>query len=108
MFADRPAVVAVAAGPLLALTVFGCSKSPTTPPRPPVLASISPTSARPGQAVTMRGSGFQPGAVVTFGGVSATFISVTQAGTVMTVTAPVRSAGLVDIVVINPDGQRGS
>jgi large repetitive protein len=75
---------------------------------PPIIASIVANSGSIfGGTVTINGTGFQNGATVTFGGVSATgvvFVSSTE----LTVNPPAHAAGVVTVVVTNPDSQSGS
>ena len=54
--------------------------------------------------MTITGAGFVSGATVTFGTAVASAVSVNGSGS-LTATAPSRSAGSVDVVVANPDGQ---
>lgn len=100
----------------------GCSgKPPTTPtpvptprptPRPfaaPVVKAVSENvgSIGGGAEVKIEGTGFlggEGGPVVTFGGVHALTVYWVNATDII-VTAPPHPAGLVDIVVINDDGQ---
>ncbi len=83
----------------------------TTPPPPPAptVSNISPTSGPTtgGTAVTITGTGFQSGASVRFGGTAATNVVVTNA-THITATTPSHTAGAVDVVVTNSDGQPGT
>ena len=76
---------------------------------PPVVSSVTPNTGPTGggTAVTITGSGFQSGAAVTFGGAAATNVVVTNAAQITANTAP-RSAGTVNVVVTNPDGQSGT
>jgi len=55
--------------------------------------------------VLISGIGFEPGAAVTLGG-SATNVTVLSS-TALSATTPPHPAGAVDVVVINPNGQRG-
>ncbi len=57
-----------------------------------------------GTSVTLTGANFATGATVTFGGVAATSVTVTST-TAITAIAPAHAAGVVDIVVTNPDGR---
>ena len=73
---------------------------------PPVLTSITPDlgSDAGGTEVTLTGTGFQSGATVQFGGGAASGVtgsSATSAGA----STPLGSAGPVDVVFTNPDGQ---
>ncbi|MCY1078835.1 IPT/TIG domain-containing protein [Archangium lansingense] len=72
----------------------------------PVLTGVAPGSGptRGGSALTLTGSNFVAGVRVTLGSVEATDVTVISANT-LTATAPARAAGLVDVAVINPDGQ---
>jgi hypothetical protein len=70
------------------------------------LTSIVGTSgtAEGGDAVTLAGTNFVSGATVTIGGVLAGFVKVVG-GTSITARTGSHAAGLVDVVVTNPDGQ---
>ena len=70
----------------------------------PIISAVVPASDRTtgGQAIIVLGSHFQNGATVTIGGTAATsvvFVSATR----LTCVAPAHAAGVVDIVVTNPD-----
>jgi hypothetical protein len=71
----------------------------------PTVSSVLPTSgtASGGTAVIITGTNFVSGASVTFGGTSATVTATTA--TTLTVTTPAHAAGVVSVVVKNPDGQ---
>ncbi|HET9597964.1 MAG TPA: IPT/TIG domain-containing protein, partial [Anaeromyxobacteraceae bacterium] len=75
---------------------------------PPAIASIAPTSGSTGggTAVTIAGSGFQPGASVAIGGVAAVVGS--TSATAIVASTPAHAAGLADVVVTNPDGQKAT
>jgi hypothetical protein len=77
---------------------------------PPVVTAISPPSGAiaGGTRVTITGTGFQSGAAVTFGTASATNIVVSPDGTTITLIVPRNGAGVVNVAVTNPDGQRGA
>jgi hypothetical protein len=60
-----------------------------------------------GTMLVISGGGFTPGATVSFGGTPATSVQV-ESATSLTALAPDHSAGLVDIVVTNPDGRSGT
>lgn len=79
----------------------------TTPPAPTVTA-VSPNtgSTAGGGTVTITGTGFVATPTVTFGGTSAsrTFVS----STTLTATVPAHAAGIVNVVVTNPDTQSGT
>ncbi|HSG07883.1 MAG TPA: IPT/TIG domain-containing protein, partial [Longimicrobiales bacterium] len=75
----------------------------------PTVTSISP-SAGPtagGTSVTIGGTGFRSGATVTIGGTAAINV-VFGSATSITATTPAHSAGLVNVVVTNPDAQTGT
>jgi hypothetical protein len=78
----------------------------TQPPPNPVLQSISPTSGTGGGGtlVTVSGANFLSGAIVTMGGTLATDVTVLNSSSI-TATTPAHGAGLVDIAVINANGQ---
>jgi hypothetical protein len=75
------------------------------PPPPPALVSVSPAGGpvSGGTPVVLTGTGFAGGATVTFGGVAAAVT--TASATSLAVTTPPGVAGVVDVVVTNPDGQ---
>lgn len=72
---------------------------------PPVGISVNPSSGLTvgGTTVTVTGTGFLQNATVRFGGTLATVQSITP--TAIIVKTPVHAAGLVNVVVTNPDGQ---
>jgi hypothetical protein len=80
---------------------------PATPP--PTITSISPGSGSTagGTPVTIIGSNFAAGAAVSLGGAAATNVVRVNSTTLTAMTAP-RAAGIVNIVVTNPDGQSGT
>jgi plastocyanin len=73
---------------------------------PPTVASVGPDSGpvAGGTNVMITGTGFTQGATVAFGTTPATSVNVASA-TSITATAPAGSAGRVDLVVTNSDGQ---
>jgi IPT/TIG domain len=72
----------------------------------PEVISISPTSGPTsgGTSVTISGTGFSTGATVTLGGTAATNVTVVSSVSI-TATTPAHTAGTVDVVVTNSDGQ---
>jgi hypothetical protein len=80
----------------------------TTPPAPTVTA-VSPNSGSTpgGTSVTITGTNFVATPAVTFGGSNATAEAFVNS-TTLTATVPAHSAGLVDVVVTNPDAQTGT
>lgn len=75
----------------------------------PTVGSVTPPTGNVGggTAVTISGTNFQSGATVTFGGVAATNVAFVNSSTI-TATTPAHTAGAVDVVVHNPDGQTGT
>ncbi len=73
---------------------------------PPNLATLSATTGDPlgGETVTLYGAGFQADGWVLFGGIESPSINFIDAST-LEVHTPVGSPGLVDVIVINADGQ---
>ncbi|MFC1712830.1 IPT/TIG domain-containing protein [Candidatus Poribacteria bacterium] len=69
---------------------------------------IAPTNGRlaGGETGSITGSGFLPGATVTIGGNQATDVGITP--TLITFTIPPGIEGVKDVVVNNPDGQKGT
>jgi hypothetical protein len=78
-------------------------------PTNPVVSSINPTSGvtNGGTSVTVTGSRFVNGATLTLGGVAATGVQVNSATSIVGTTAA-RTAGQVDVVVRNPNGESGT
>ena len=72
----------------------------------PAVSTISPTwgPIAGGSLVTISGSCFVNGATVSFGGTPAAGVTVTSSTTI-TATAPAHAAGVVNVVVTNPDTQ---
>jgi hypothetical protein len=81
------------------------------PAAPPTVSTVAPATgpAAGGTTVVVLGSGFAtgPGLRVRFDGAAATDVVRVSAAR-LTVTTPAGSAGVVDVVVINPDGQSGT
>jgi hypothetical protein len=74
---------------------------------PPVLTSISPSNGvtTGGTSVTLTGSNFINGNItVDFGGIAATSVQFVDSNTVTAVT-PADTAGAVNVILVNPDGQ---
>ncbi|MEW6127530.1 MAG: IPT/TIG domain-containing protein [Acidobacteriota bacterium] len=84
---------------------FTYTGSTTAPP--PFINLIAPETGNPAGAttVTITGANFVTGATVLIGGQPATNVSVTNSGFTITATTPAHAAGLVDVVVTNPDNQ---
>ena len=72
-----------------------------------VVTRMTPTNGKQagGDTGSITGSGFLPGATVTIGDNQATDVGVTT--TLITFTIPPGDAGAKDVVVTNPDGQKG-
>jgi hypothetical protein len=91
------------------LVTSGCGSSPGFFPqpagRPLLVTSVTPNSGAPYTRLTIAGTGFKPGALVSLGGVNATGVA-TYSDSVISATAPMHSAGTVDVVVTNPGGER--
>jgi len=85
----------------------GGGGGPTAPA--PTVSSITPNSGPTagGTSVTISGSGFLSGATVSLGGTLATNVAVPNSNTI-TATTGASSAGIVDVVVTNQDGQAGT
>ena len=84
----------------------GSLQSSSSPPAP---TAISPTSGTTsgGTPVTISGTNFASGATVTFGGTAATNVVVVSS-TSITAKTPARTAGVVNVVVTNSNGQSGT
>lgn len=72
----------------------------------PALLGISPSlgSTSGGTVVTLSGTNFVTGATVTFGGAPALTSAVSDDRTI-SATTPTHAEGMVDVAVVNPDGQ---
>lgn len=106
---DRLTVLAYAsAAGVLTLAVSATGVSVL---RAPTVASVTASSGTTagGTSVTIAGTQFRTSGTtsVTFGGSAATAVSVSSS-TSLTCTTPAHSAGAVDVVVTNPDGQSGT
>lgn len=78
------------------------------PPAPTVMSvtpNTGPTSG--GDRVIVTGTGFAPGALLSLGGALATQINVVSETFIEALT-PAHAAGMVNVVVTNPDGQAGA
>ena len=95
--------------------MFGCgASSPAAPTATPVTPAVSVIGVSPSIAslagnsrVSIYGTGFASGATVTFDGIAATSVAVLEGRIITAVTPAMAVAKKVDVVVINPDGQRG-
>jgi hypothetical protein len=114
----RSKLIVVAALLVSAGMTCGCGDgTPVTPtvgnPRPPspaaapIVQRVVPNKIPAGvqTPVTVYGERFHTESAVTFGGTPATVAR--AAANELTLLAPVHTAGVVDIVVTNPDGQSG-
>jgi hypothetical protein len=90
-------------------TQAGTGTSLFTYANAPTVSAISPTGGplAGGTSVTITGTGFSSGASVTLGGASATSVTVVSA-TSITATTPAHAAGVISVVVTNPDTQIGT
>ena len=72
----------------------------------PAILTLAPTAGATGGGtlITLTGTGFQASATVTVGGVAATNVTITTAGT-LTFRTPAGTAGSATVVVTNPDLQ---
>jgi hypothetical protein len=96
----RRALPLLALVSLMTLSAFG--QNP-----PPTLLSMAPAigSTAGGTTVTLTGVNFQIGAMVMFGNAAATNVAVTSSTSIELMTPANTTAGLVSVVVVNPDGQ---
>jgi hypothetical protein len=87
-----------------ALLAAQTGAAPTHPA--PTISTVSPTSGSTlgGTVMSIAGTGFLSGATVTVGGTAATNV-VVNTSTSITCTTPAHVAGLVSVVVTNPDIQ---
>jgi Tol biopolymer transport system component/pimeloyl-ACP methyl ester carboxylesterase len=74
----------------------------------PLISLVTPGSGPDagGTPITITGTGFANGASVTLGGALAANVNVVNQ-TIITAVTPAHAAGVVDVVVMNPDGQSG-
>jgi hypothetical protein len=81
----------------------------TAAPAAPTVTAVSPNSGSTagGTSVTITGTNFVATPSVTFGGTNAT-AEVRVNATTLTATVPAHAAGLVNVVVTNPDAQSGT
>jgi phospholipase C len=86
----------------------GLLSTPAVAAAGPSVTSISPKSgtSKGGTVVTISGTNFQSGATVTIGGSPLT--KVTVHSTSIQGTTPAHVAGSSDVIVTNPDGQKGA
>jgi len=93
--------------PTLTNTPVPPTNTPT--PAPPIVAAVSPNHgpAKGGKSVTISGSGFKEGATVIFGGVACDPVTVVSAGEIAC-TSPPHVPAVVDVAVMNSDGQVGT
>lgn len=85
--------------------LYETAGTPVVGGSPPTISSLSYTVGDPagdGQSIVINGTNLGSVTAVTFGGTSATITA--QTSTTVTVTLPAHAAGLVDVVVTNPDG----
>jgi len=83
---------------------MSCGGAPAQPSTRLSVTAISPAAATAEGTVFVTGTGFQAGAQLTLDGV-ATHIQI-FGSTQMSAVTPMHAAGVVDVVVTNPDGER--
>ena len=90
-------------------TILPKSNGSSTTNPAPVVGSVSPNSGSPagGTSITITGTGFLSNAAVSIGGAAASSVSVVNSTTITALT-PAHTAGTVDVVVTNTDGQSGT
>ena len=78
-------------------------------PPAPTVSTVAPNSGSTvgGTSITISGSGFQANATVSMGGSLASSVAVVNSSTITALT-PAHTAGTVDVVVTNTDGQNGT
>jgi hypothetical protein len=98
--------------------VMGCNEhlptgpAPTSSPPPvsatgPVITSLAPALGTAGTMISINGIGFGPGATVSVDGVETPTYPFERSD-IIRLPAPPHPPGEVDVVVINPDGQRAT
>lgn len=87
-------------------TVLPASNGGTPTPQPPTLTSVSPNSGpiAGGTSVTITGTNFSPSATVRFDSTFATNVNVVSSTSIIA-TSPSHTAGPVNVVVTNTNGQ---
>ncbi len=98
---------------LLGLAAAGASaQADMRPPgsaKPPMMFSgVHPSSAAPGEQVTIQGLQFMPGARVWLGGAEASDVQVHMDGHSLVATVPEHKPGRVSVMIRNPDGREVS
>lgn len=92
----------VTASPSATAVTPTSTATPTPGPAAPMLNSVNPGQASGGDRLLLQGSGFAAGATVSVDGSPMTQLTVT--GSTIQGTLPAHAAGLVRVVVTNPDG----
>ncbi len=82
----------------------GSIREPGAAIPPMMFAGVQPSSAAPGQQVTITGLQFMPGARVWLGGQEAPSVQV-ETGERLVVTVPDHQPGKVSVMIRNPDGR---
>ena len=103
-----------AGGTALLGMMLGCGAGTPAGPSLPVTPAFSVSGVSPSIAsiagnsrVSIYGTGFASGATVTFDGVAATGVTFVGGRVLRAITPGTAVAKKVDVVVTNPDGQRG-
>jgi len=98
--AIQPTSTQLTADPSVAVGIF------LAPPSGPIVNSVSPSGGpvAGGTTVTVTGTSFTGATAVDFGATAGTGVVVNGGGTSLTVTAPAKAAGLVDVTVTTPAG----
>ncbi len=95
-------------GALVAVATLGRALADLRQPGdaiPPMMfAKVQPSSAAPGEQVTITGLQFMPGARVWLGGAEATEVEV-ENGNSLVATVPEHPPGKVSVMIRNPDGR---
>jgi large repetitive protein len=110
--ANHPRLWATSAVLWLSAATVGCgANSPAAPSGATATFGVTDISPNAGPtdgtaSVDILGRGFQPGATVTIGGVPSS--ATVSSATLIVVAVPPHVEGVVDVVVTNPDGQRGT
>ncbi len=99
----RIALLTVLAAPLLAGIASAASRDAMSSAIPSMMFSgVKPSSAAPGEQVTITGLQFMPGARVWLGGVEAYDVRV-ETGERLVATVPEHRPGKVSVMIRNPD-----
>jgi hypothetical protein len=100
----RITLLALLGSALLAPHTLADIREPGSSIPPMMFSGVHPSSAAPGQEVTIKGLQFMPGARVWLGGAEAADVRV-ETGERIVATVPEHPPGRVSVMIRNPDGR---